>query len=472
MSDALLRTPMMKRRLPAWMLLAGGALAYFAAARAASGLFQLQPESFTLLWLPIGIALVMFRQFGAKASPYVFVAALAHNLPDMGHPEPLRYLLHAALGAGIDTAGVMLGAVLLRRALPEGLGAPSDLFRFLGVVALPCVGFITLGLTLNLLAGGYLPPEAAWGFMVMLLLSDALGLLLVVPLVEAWRRHGAPTVSEWRDWVIVVGCLAVMSVLAFRAEPGLIFLVIPGLVWLLFRAREQLALLGLVVTMILLVGLAAEDMGPFAVGTVEQNRVMVVSFLFTTTLVVLALMLQERRFHQTGAERDRWRFHAEHDALTGLANRPGIEGAIEKALERVRLGEPAFCLALIDIDHFKQVNDRHGHRAGDEVLRVLAARLRQGVRNVDRVGRIGGEEFVVLFPGLDLPAAVAIVERLRATMAASPIHAGGIALPVTISAGVVSAGGEADATLEGLLTEADRRLYVAKDGGRNRVIAN
>ena len=454
----------------AW-LVAGG-VAYYLAAKAGTSLFSLQPSNFTLLWLPSGIALVMCRHFGPRALGFVMLAALAANVPGMAHAEPWRYALHATLGAAADTLAAGLGSFLLRRVLPDGLHAPVDLFRLVGLVGLPATFVGAVALTANMVVGGYIPAAAGFDFVVMLLLADTLGLLLVYPLYDAWQRQDRPRLAEWRDWLLLTITAAVLCLLAFRQQPGVIFLVIPTLVFVLFRSREHLVLLGLLLTVTLIVALTASDFGPFGIGDAEQNRVMVLSYLFTTTVIILALLLQERRLGHTGAERDRWRFHAQHDALTGLPNRAAIEAALRQALEDARHGGPGFAVAIIDIDHFKQVNDTHGHHAGDAVLRSLAERLRLGMRAFDRVGRFGGEEFVLLLPGLDAVAAGAVLERLRESMARTriPLPQGDVA--VTISAGLVASPAGATHALEDLLAEADRRLYAAKRAGRNRVVAD
>ncbi len=159
------------------------------------------------------------------------------------------------------------------------------------------------------------------------------------------------------------------------------------------------------------------------------------------------------------------------DELTGLYNRRYVLAHLDELVARGRdCADTA--LMMFDIDHFKSVNDQHGHPAGDDVLRQLAARALRGVRSVDLVARFGGEEFVVVMPETTLPAAIAVAERLRAAVAGEPfiLQANAQALPVTISIGVavVADGGD---TVEKLLKRADDALYDAKHAGRNRVMS-
>ncbi|HSJ13053.1 MAG TPA: GGDEF domain-containing protein [Longimicrobiales bacterium] len=169
------------------------------------------------------------------------------------------------------------------------------------------------------------------------------------------------------------------------------------------------------------------------------------------------------------AEFGRLRERADHDALTGLRNRRAFEAAFLAERQRFeRYGHP-IALLILDIDHFKAINDEHGHEAGDEVLRATAALLRTAVRDVDIPARFGGEEFVVLLPETPLAAARDVAERVRATVAAKPVIAAGHEVAVRVSVGV-SACPEIVAAAGELLGSADTALYEAKRGGRNQVV--
>jgi two-component system cell cycle response regulator len=159
------------------------------------------------------------------------------------------------------------------------------------------------------------------------------------------------------------------------------------------------------------------------------------------------------------------------DPLTGLYDRAYLDRHLDELIKRVHQDGIAAALLMFDIDHFKRVNDTHGHDAGDDVLRELAARTLNSVRSVDLVARQGGEEFVVVMPETDLAIAAAVAERLRAAVAREPftVKAGGQKLSVTISIGVTAAvtGGD---DREKILKRADIALYTAKNQGRNRVV--
>ncbi len=157
------------------------------------------------------------------------------------------------------------------------------------------------------------------------------------------------------------------------------------------------------------------------------------------------------------------------DELTGLFNRRQFFFLAERENARRRgPGPGGVAVVMADIDHFKKVNDTHGHGVGDIVLKEVARRLKNGLRLTDVVGRYGGEEFAVLLPDTSPEAAREVVERLRHAVAATPIEAEGRSLTVTASFGIASRS-VAGENLEHLLTFADRALYRAKDLGRNRV---
>jgi two-component system cell cycle response regulator len=161
------------------------------------------------------------------------------------------------------------------------------------------------------------------------------------------------------------------------------------------------------------------------------------------------------------------------DPLTGLHNRRYMVGQLTALAQRSARGGAPVALLLLDIDHFKKINDSFGHDVGDEVLREFAVRLASNVRAIDLPCRYGGEEFVAIMPDTSVADAERIAERIRRYISGSPFRVshGAEILSVTISIGVAGMAGEAGDTPEALLKRADEALYAAKAGGRNRVHA-
>lgn len=159
---------------------------------------------------------------------------------------------------------------------------------------------------------------------------------------------------------------------------------------------------------------------------------------------------------------------ATHDGLTGLYNHRTFYKLLEDELARAQRFNRPVALLLLDIDHFKRVNDTYGHLAGDAVLRGLSELLRREARAIDRVCRYGGEEITVILPETDPDAAANFAERLRAAVEAQPFDANSEPIRITVSIGVASWPAQADS--ETLVAGADTALYAAKEGGRNRVV--
>jgi diguanylate cyclase (GGDEF)-like protein len=170
------------------------------------------------------------------------------------------------------------------------------------------------------------------------------------------------------------------------------------------------------------------------------------------------------------AAQEALRRRATHDDLTGLWNRGMILERLTHEVSRARREHTPLSVAMADLDHFKQINDTHGHAAGDAVLRYAAHRLRDTLRDYDCLGRYGGEEFLLVVPKCDAAAAIDTAERLRAAVAVACVPFGSSSIPVTVSVGVAStdAVGYDEAAL---MRAADAALYEAKAGGRNRVAA-
>jgi len=287
---------------------------------------------------------------------------------------------------------------------------------------------------------------------------------------------------QWLPWLAwSVGCLGAnwffllawpdyrWRVLVFTVGVGALWAAHAHILWRRGTGFGARLTLGAVVWQTAVLALRAATSG--WIDTAHTQRFEAVSFIqtlylgtfgFTTLLVLVGVQLM-------ASERLRRELEhlARHDDLTGVLNRRAILALVQQEHERwQRYGQP-YALMLLDIDHFKRINDTHGHQAGDHTLERAARTLQQGLRAVDKLGRYGGEEFIVLLPSTNPDAALAAAERLRAALAQRPSQHGLPACTASIGVTITQTG---DASPGALLSRADAALYRAKDAGRNRVM--
>jgi diguanylate cyclase (GGDEF)-like protein len=272
----------------------------------------------------------------------------------------------------------------------------------------------------------------------------ALGLLVLVTPGRRAILHNAATAS-----LLSLGAMLATS---NSLGPTAFFLLWP-LVFLAYFSTRLRARIGLGL-MVATVGVAA------AVNPYETNRM----DMFVGTVVSVGLMtgLVRLMTERELALRQALAKAADTDALTGLLNRRGIEPELERLLAAGSLA-----IVMVDLDHFKRYNDRHGHLVGDDALRRVASVLTAAAGTGDRVARFGGEEFTVALTGADVPAAHAYAARVMAALRAEDVADD---RRLTVSAGIATLGPDG-ATVEALLNAADSALYRAKASGRDRVVA-
>ena len=198
--------------------------------------------------------------------------------------------------------------------------------------------------------------------------------------------------------------------------------------------------------------------------------------LFTVVLIGLGWRwqynkLRTRRLALESEFRERQSLleRATRDALTGLWNRATILDVLAREITQAQRNGTALAIGIIDVDHFKQINDTHGHPGGDEVLRILSRRLSGELRQCDWLGRYGGEELMMVLPGLGRGELESPAERLRTCVSDFPFEINGVSLRVTVSIGIARCE-SATETIDGIVRRADSALYEAKRAGRNRVV--
>jgi diguanylate cyclase (GGDEF)-like protein len=292
-------------------------------------------------------------------------------------------------------------------------------------------------------------PFLSWWFLVLVAAT-------AIVLATADRRLDR---SDRPEVVMALNGLTILAILTVatgvsggEASPALPWMILP-VALSAARFRPQVVVVGAGITAAAMAGVCV-GVGAQAVVDDPTHLISALTLLIAITAVMTAIMEGELE------HRDR----AVLDPLTGLLNRASLDARVVEIEEQAHLTGGAVSVIVLDIDRFKRVNDTHGHRRGDAVLRDVAYEIRKSLRSFELVYRIGGEEFLVLLPGVDLTEALEIAERVRhAVETERPGE-----LDLTISAGVATdAGGHI--TYERLFREADEALLAAKRSGRNRV---
>jgi len=168
--------------------------------------------------------------------------------------------------------------------------------------------------------------------------------------------------------------------------------------------------------------------------------------------------------------RGRLEIMASTDELTGIANRRAALSRLQEALARCARVRENLVLLMLDVDHFKKLNDTYGHAAGDAVLREFVLRVKSQLREYDVLGRIGGEEFLAVLPGITLEVGISVAERVRQAVDSTPFLVPGAEIAATVSLGLSAANPDAVPTVDTLMQIADEALYQAKKNGRNQVV--
>ncbi|SHM19638.1 GGDEF domain-containing protein [Phytopseudomonas punonensis] len=202
----------------------------------------------------------------------------------------------------------------------------------------------------------------------------------------------------------------------------------------------------------------------------EKNPSDSIGFLLDIGMATLAITIFSHTYEHTRAENEKRLIELiRTDYLTGLANRSKLTEIFCRERAHAQRNQSPLALVYLDIDHFKQINDRFGHETGDQALCHFASVLSQRLRETDLLCRLGGEEFAALLPNTSAAQATRIAEQLREQLESNPMDVQGMPLHMTLSAGVASLGRDGE-RLDQLMSAADKRTYAAKRAGRNQVV--
>jgi len=420
------------------------------------------------LWPAAGVTLAALLMLPTRSWGWVVAAVTVAELGgDLAH----GYGVAASLGWTVgNVVEPLVGAFLIRRSgNVNGALRPVRtlvLFVTFGVIVGPLVG-ATVGATTSALAFGMELTDVWPKYFV----GDALGVLVVAPAVLALR---APRTGQSKgeaaalSVISLATCAAVFSDWTGAWLATMPYLLMPCLTWAALRFGVRgVSWLALAITMIGNAATAYGD-GPFARVGGPTGQSITLLQVFLAISVSCSLLLAALVDHLSERERTeaRWRYQATHDPLTGLVNRSLLDVVLHSALPESSVTKP-LRLVMCDLDNFKLVNDRWGHAAGDELLRVIAARMERSVRSHDVVARISGDEFVLLLQDTDEVVATEVAFRTMAAVV-EPVRlpSGDMVVP-SVSMGVATHGD--DESGGRLMARADETMYRAKALGGGRV---
>lgn len=317
-----------------------------------------------------------------------------------------------------------------------------------------------------------------WPSISMWIGGEMLSYVLVLPVLLAFPHQRPNTLQQWLQWdqelpvwrraapliSVVLALIAALSI----GGPGTLSFVVPALLWCALSFSFLLtALLCIAVCLILTVEVA---MGSFQF--TPEFWLSTLSLRVGITLLALGpLAVASNRIARIHAI-ERLDHTVNHDFLTGLLSRNAFFQRAQKQMEQLSQRAAPVSMLVMDLDHFKQVNDRLGHAAGDDVLRQFSHVVSSHLHTGDLFGRMGGEEFLVLLPNLPAAQTLALAEKIRLAVAAHPFAVAGQETPLTVTASmglVHCAESPAPSEIDALIHNADVLLYQAKHNGRNRI---
>lgn len=433
---------------------------------------------FAQIWLPSGIGLVMFCLFGRRALALVVLASLIVNGPSAcmrwDEQGPWVTGLLIIFSPLLDALQSFLAWRFWRLDREPRLSR-LGFQRFLGAILVAVVASMLLMANLHLLLGLIEPGDFLSRF-TMMALADLQGLFLIIPLWLALRR------TKWGlgNYRLLLAAIAVpVPLLLARLEPTLAALLFPLIALIVIHLRFTGAALavftaGIFVMVLVMVGLDPLQLGS---GVEALSRWALIILALGTPILLMGIVLDDSHDYQMHLEArvtertqalqdalDAAHVLAITDSLTRAFNRRQIETLVHDEVERAQRYLQPMSLILLDIDHFKAVNDNYGHPMGDKVLRQVCSILTSNLRQSDALGRWGGEEFLILLPQIHIAAAASVAEKLRVAVSSADF---GLETSVTISLGVAEL--HADESAGDWITRADKALYLAKARGRDQL---
>jgi diguanylate cyclase (GGDEF)-like protein len=457
-------------------------------------LASIKPANLVVVWLPSGIAIITILALRRIGYFVVFFAHLALNIPlyFIENPNWSNVITAALLSASVDVCQAFFATFFyqkLEKKYKTALwGSPAGLPEFwLTVCTLPVL-VTTPFLGLIWQTTGLFESKSITDWLeltALLALGDIAGVLLLLPFFADWRQRRLwPTFKAIAPHLLSL--LALMGT-AMLVNNHLLVMILP--VMLIIAVRHRLSGTNFALLFMALLCLIGTHFGygGFIASDERQTFIHLQLFIFSVVCSLQYHALTQSEVFKSKARLEvevqarteallkanqRLSELATTDELTQVPNRREWQRRCGETMVRSRRYKQNMSIIMLDIDHFKVINDQHGHMIGDMVLRAISQICVQNLRAIDTFARWGGEEFVVLLPDTDLSQAHAVAEKLRQAIAGSELAIDGKrVVSATVSLGVTNLS-MIDLTLDDLLNRADEALYAAKANGRNCVITS
>ena len=454
-------------------LLAG---VYFAAAKI-SLLLAIPPGYATAVWPPSGIAVAAALLLGSRIWPGIWLGAALVN-----------YTVNASVFAAVtigtgNTLEALAGAALIRRfiGIPHQFDRGEDVVKFVALAALSA----TIAATIALLPLAF-ANTLTWADLFRNWLTwwqgDASGIVIVAPLLLTWCNRDA---AVWTAGHVFEGiCFALLLLIAATVVFGYVatplapfaraFVILPFIIWAAFRFSQREVMTVTAAVCGIAVWDTVKNLG--ASSSASLNESLLLLLAFTSTLVITGLVLsavvgeRSRAMEDLKAALRDLHKQAVTDPLTRLLNRRYLGEFLPREVIRARRRRDSLAVIMLDLDHFKRINDEFGHEAGDIVLTQVAALLMAHIRGSDIACRYGGEEFVLVLPDTTPEGARHRAEQIRSAVKGLKVEHGGAPLgDISVSLGIALFPDHADGP-DSLIRAADEALYEAKRSGRDRVV--
>ncbi len=379
----------------------------------------------------------------------------------------------------------MTAAALIRRQIGVlyEFESGEDVVKFVAIAASSAIIAATIGVATIAIHDPMTAAEFAQNWWTWWE-GDTAGIILVTPLILSWSvREPAVWTTRRRIEAAALGLtLLIAARLVFGGDSGaftvlpLVFMIPPIIIWAAFRLGQREVTLASVAACSVAIWYTIQGRGPFALASLNETLLLLLAFVSTVVMtgLVLSAVVAQRSRATEALQRalDDLAEQAIRDPMTGLYNRRFLREFLARELLRAKRGGIGLAVIMMDLDHFKRVNDSFGHDAGDLVLTEVAAMLRRSIRGSDMVCRFGGEEFVLVLTDSTSTSALRRCEEIRAAISRlAPSYRGKSLGSPTASFGVALYPDHA-ADADGLINASDAALYEAKYAGRDRIVTS